>query len=96
MAVARAWTLAYGVMLDVQWPDSIPDTFAQQYGVSQLRDSEAPDIPEDIHRDARRYAEGTVAEVKGTGVSSPRSGGTSLPPRHPPHLLSTILRRETT
>jgi acetoin utilization protein AcuC len=64
MAVARAWTLAYGVMLDVQWPDKIPETFAQQYGVGQLRDSSAPEIPEHIHRDARRYAERSVAEVK--------------------------------
>ena len=64
MAVARAWTLAYGVMLDVQWPDNIPETFAQQYGVNQLRDSTTPDIPEDVHRDATRYAEASVAEVK--------------------------------
>lgn len=64
MAVARAWTLAYGVMLDVQWPDSIPETFAQLYGVGQLWDASAPEIPEHIHRDARRYAEGRVAEVK--------------------------------
>ena len=33
MAVARAWTLAYGVMLDVDWPDEIPGSFAQQHGV---------------------------------------------------------------
>ena len=64
MAVARAWTLAYGVMLDVQWPDSIPETFAQLYGVGQLWDASAPEIPEHIHRDARRYAEGRVAEAK--------------------------------
>ena len=64
MAVARSWTLAYGVMLDVQWPDDIPESFAQQYGVSQLRDSTAPEIPENVQRDARRYAEGSVAEVK--------------------------------
>ena len=64
MAVARAWTLAYGVMLDVEWPDRIPESFAQQYGVGQLRDSSTPEIPENIQRDARRYAEESVAEVR--------------------------------
>ena len=64
MAVARAWALAYGVMLGVQWPDSIPDSFAQQHGLRQLRDSLVLEIPENIQRDARRYAEESVAVLK--------------------------------
>ena len=64
MAVARAWTLAYGVMLGVEWPDAVPDSFARQYGVVKLRDSTAPEAPQHIARDARSYVEERVAEVK--------------------------------
>lgn len=64
MAVARAWTLAYGVMLGLEWPDRIPQDFAQQYGVSQLRDSATPDVPAKVRQDARYFAQESVAEVK--------------------------------
>ena len=64
MAVARAWTLAYGVLLGMEWPDAIPESFARKYGVSRLRDTGAPEVPQDIVRDGRRYAEERVAEVK--------------------------------
>lgn len=64
MAVARAWTLAYGVMLGVEWPDAIPESFAGKFGVSRLRDSVAPEVPQHVMRDARRYAEERVAEVR--------------------------------
>ena len=64
MAVARAWTLAYGVMLGVEWPDAIPESFARKYGVSRLRDTGTPEAPQQVVRDGRRYAEERVAEVK--------------------------------
>ncbi|MCH7606242.1 MAG: acetoin utilization protein AcuC, partial [Chloroflexi bacterium] len=64
MAVARSWTLAYGVMLGVDWPDRIPDGFSQEHGVRQLRDTETPDVPSNVQQEARRYAEETVAEIK--------------------------------
>ena len=64
MAVARAWTLAYGVMLGVEWPDAIPDAFAGKYGVKRLRDTESLEVPQHVVRDGRRYAEERVAEVK--------------------------------
>ena len=64
MAVARAWTLAYGVMLDVEWPDQIPEAFARQHGVRQLRDTETPQVPADVRQEARRYAEDSTAELK--------------------------------
>ena len=64
MAVARSWTLAYGVMLDLEWPDRIPQGFAQQYGLSRLRDSATPEVPADVRQDARRFAQESVAEVK--------------------------------
>ncbi len=63
-AVARAWTLAYGVMLDVEWPDRVPEAFAREHGVSQLRDGAAPEIPAHVRLEARRFAEESVAAVK--------------------------------
>ena len=63
-AVARAWTLVYGVMLDVEWPDQLPTAFAQQHGVGRLRDQLTPEIPSEIKLDARRYLDDTVAEIR--------------------------------
>lgn len=64
MAVARAWTLAYGVMVEQQWPDRIPDSFARQHGVTQLRDTVAPEVPSNVSQDARRYTEETLSQVR--------------------------------
>jgi acetoin utilization protein AcuC len=63
-AVARCWALAYGVMLDVEWPDRLPDGFLRQQGLDRLRDTETPQIPSQARQDARRYAEETVAAIK--------------------------------
>ena len=64
MAVARAWTLAYGVMSEQEWPDRIPESFAKQHGVTQLRDTVTPEIPANVVKDARRHAEETRSQVK--------------------------------
>ena len=63
-AVARAWTLAYGVMLDVEWPDRLPEGFEEQLRISQLRDTINPEIPKEVRREARRFAEESVAGIK--------------------------------
>lgn len=68
-AVARAWTLAYGVMLGTEWPDEVPTAFASgpfatQQGISRLRDGVRLQVPADVQRDARRFAEETVATLK--------------------------------
>ena len=63
-AVARAWSLAYGVMLDVEWPDRIPDVCVQAVGANQLRDTTRPEIPQDVRAEARRFAEESVAAIK--------------------------------
>jgi acetoin utilization protein AcuC len=63
-AVARAWTLAYEVMLDVEWPDRMPEDFAREHGAGQLRDGAAPEIPAHVRKEARRFAEESVAAVK--------------------------------
>ena len=64
MAVARAWTLAYGVMLGVEWPNSLPSGFALEHGMSHLRDSDKPEIPANLRLDIRRHAGETVAAVR--------------------------------
>lgn len=64
MAVSRAWTLAYGEMLGVEWPDALPREFALEHGLGRLRDSGVPDVPSNLQLDIRRHAEETVAALK--------------------------------
>ena len=64
MAVARAWTLAYGVMLGVEWPDTLPRGFALEHGIGHLRDSAVPEIPANLRLDIHRHAGETVAAVR--------------------------------
>ena len=63
-AVARSWALAYGVMLDVEWPDELPEAFARLHGTTNLRDTTVPEVTPDIRSDARAFAGETVASVK--------------------------------
>ena len=64
-AVARCWTMAYGVMLGVEWPDEIPPQFREPYGYDRLRDPEAPfEVPDKVRREARSFAEDSVEKVK--------------------------------
>lgn len=63
-AVARAWTLAYGEMLGVEWPDVLPTGFALEHGLGHLRDSGIPEVPSNLQLDIRRHAEETVAALK--------------------------------
>ena len=64
-AVARCWTLAYGIMLSREWPDEIPTGYDGQHGLARLRDNEMPVVvPEDVRLEARRFAEKSVEAVK--------------------------------
>ncbi len=63
-AVARCWTLAYGVMLGAEWPDRIPDLVAGQYPSPNLRDTVALEVPENVRQQAHQYLEDGVAELK--------------------------------
>lgn len=63
-AVARGWTLAYGVMLDVEWPDQLPSEFTGRLGGNNLRDTLDPEIPADIRQNARSFAEESTANIK--------------------------------
>ena len=63
-AVARAWTLAYGVMLGAEWPDQLPIGFSEEHRVSRLRDQVSPKVPSEIKIDARRYMEDVVGAIR--------------------------------
>ncbi len=65
-AVARSWTLAYGVMSEQDLNDEIPESYRQQYGVESLPDSDTlPDIIRGAEKDARTFAEASVGAVQG-------------------------------
>ena len=68
-AVARCWSLAYGVMLGVDWPDRVPDNFANrfdgQHNLRNLRDTVALDVAAEVRLEARRQVEEAVAAIKG-------------------------------
>ena len=63
-AVARAWTLAYGVMSEQSFPESIPDSYRERYGVLTLSDQVEPPVRDSMRNDARTFAEGSVSAVQ--------------------------------
>ena len=63
-AVARSWTLAYGVMLGIDWPDRLPSAFSREHGAGRLRDEVSPEVPGHIKVEASRYGEETVAAIR--------------------------------
>ncbi|MDE2860844.1 MAG: acetoin utilization protein AcuC [Chloroflexota bacterium] len=63
-AVARGWTLDFGVMLETEWPDEIPETYRERYGLIALRDAQGPSVDAAILEQGRRFAESTVEEIE--------------------------------
>ncbi|MXY44192.1 MAG: acetoin utilization protein AcuC [Dehalococcoidia bacterium] len=65
-AVARSWTLAYGVMSEQNLDDVIPESYRAKYGVETLPDTEQlPDIVHKAQGDAKTFAEASVGAVQG-------------------------------
>jgi acetoin utilization protein AcuC len=62
--VARAWTLAYGIMNDQEFADEIPEPYAQTYGDRWLHDHNSPQLSGRDRALARDYAERQVAMLK--------------------------------
>ena len=62
--VARAWTLAFGIMSEHQMPDDIPPSYRSMYGVSSLRDVDEPPVAAAIRKEARIFAENSVGAVQ--------------------------------
>ena len=63
-AVARCWALAYGVMVEREWPDALPDGQRSLHRVTTLRDSEGARGSPEEQETTRRFAEATVEEVR--------------------------------
>ena len=63
-AVARGWTLDFGVMLETEWPDEIPESYRERYGLAALRDAQGPNVDAAMREQARLFAGRTVEEIK--------------------------------
>jgi acetoin utilization protein AcuC len=63
-AVARAWTLAYGVISQQEFPADLPESYRNAYGVESLLDPD--DLPLDAStiKVARSFAEASVQSVQ--------------------------------
>ena len=63
MAVARAWTSAYGVMSKQMFPDQIPSNFREWYGISTLSDVNKPETADEVLEAGRKFAEQNVVYI---------------------------------
>jgi acetoin utilization deacetylase AcuC-like enzyme len=72
-AACRMWTLAYGAMTGRDFPDEIPEDFANKYRIQRLRDHDAPRLPMSEAREVSRQAAATLDDLKHSrmGKNSP-------------------------
>ncbi len=63
-AVARGWSLDYGIMMGKDWPDEIPKAYQERYGLARLRDGQAPPLTQEVRAYTERFAQETVDRVK--------------------------------
>lgn len=63
-AAPRCWTLAYGVMLDREWPDELPEGADAFLRSPRLRDAAPPALDPATQEKARDYAMRQVAELR--------------------------------
>jgi len=64
--VGRSWTLAYGIMMDRDWPNETPAVIQEKYGIKRLRDNEGPAIDPTTKEQCFKAAREAVAELKRT------------------------------
>ena len=62
-AFARCWSLAYGIMLGAEWPDAIPQSFRDKYGLEALRDTAAPQVDPPLQEQIQNFAQDTIQQV---------------------------------
>ncbi len=60
----RAWTLAYGIMSDQEFPDELPASYAAEYGQGTLRDHNQPNVEATTKAITRRHASKAIAELR--------------------------------
>ena len=63
-AVARCWGLAYGQMIGLTLPISVPTDLVPLTVTEQLRDDIVPTVPPDIQQECRNTAELNVESIK--------------------------------
>ena len=63
-AVARAWTLAYGVLSEQRFDDLIPTEYSAEHSVESLRDPDEIRLTDQILSDSRQFAEASVQSVQ--------------------------------
>ena len=81
-AVARAWTLAFGVLSEQHLPEDVRAPYRDTYGVSVLRDAEEP--PSGSRRGTTRADSPSAACSRSSAPSSDAStriGPTAVPDR---------------
>ncbi len=62
--VARSWTLAYGIMIDREWDDEIPEGYQKAYGLTHLRDKEKPQVDAPTRDRVEYFSQWCINEVK--------------------------------
>ena len=62
-AVPRCWALAYGIMLDHEWPNVMPSATEGFLESGSLRDGEVT-VEEDVLNETRAWAGQQVEEIK--------------------------------
>ncbi len=62
--VPRSWTLAFGVMAGLTFPDELPEGYRARYGGRWLRDHEKPPLSPAAREYVTRLVQETVAQVK--------------------------------
>ncbi len=62
--VPRAWTLAVGAMLDVDFPDDLPPSYRNRYGGSKLRDASLPETLPGASDRIRRTVDESIQDLK--------------------------------
>lgn len=62
--VPRAWTLAYGVMSDLEFLDELPPEYSERYGPGRLHDSTGPKLEKWMLAQTRADAERSIAALE--------------------------------
>ena len=63
-AVARAWTIAYGVMSEQKFSDYLPSHYRERHGAGDLLDREDLRITDKVRKDAWTFAKNSVQSIK--------------------------------
>ncbi len=62
-AVARAWTLAYGVMTDQRFSNDIPSEYSKAHNIVTLADVEVPKFEESLKKQTMDFAQTSVKAI---------------------------------